>query len=202
MKSISKDELTQFENEVAELFNSGAIRAPVHLYSGNEQEMIDIFRHIRSQDWVFCTWRSHYQCLLKGVDKHDLISEIKNGKSISLNFPKLRIYSSAIVGGCIPWAVGVSLVIARKKLDEHVYCFMGDMTSETGIAQTSIQYARNHELPITFIVEDNNHSVLSDTRKVWNTSSLRYESMLCSQVMGYKYESKWPHAGAGKRVQF
>ena len=28
-------------------------------------------------DWVFCSWRSHYQCLLKGVPPKKLKKEIE-----------------------------------------------------------------------------------------------------------------------------
>ena len=105
----TKEELIAFEDEIAALFNAGKIRAPVHLYSGNEDEIIDAFRPIRAQDWVFCSWRSHYQCLLKGVPKELVRDEILAGRSISLCFPGHRIYSSAIVGGVLPIAVGAAM---------------------------------------------------------------------------------------------
>ena len=63
----TKEDLIDFEDEIAALFNSGAIHAPIHLYFGNEDQIIKVFQNIRQQDWVFCSWRSHYQCLLKGV---------------------------------------------------------------------------------------------------------------------------------------
>ncbi|MDB3944446.1 thiamine pyrophosphate-dependent enzyme [Gammaproteobacteria bacterium] len=97
--SLSADDLRNFENRVAETFNSGKIRAPVHLYAGNEEKIIDIFSDIKSEDWILCSWRSHYQCLLKGVPMEEVFSEIVAGRSISLCFPKYRIFSSAIVGG-------------------------------------------------------------------------------------------------------
>ena len=76
------------------------------------------------------------------------------------------------------------------------------MTSETGIAQTAVRYSEKHDLPITFVVEDNGISVLTETRKVWNSKTLRFEESYSSKVRSFKYESKYPHAGAGVRVQF
>jgi hypothetical protein len=73
---MTKEELIAFEEDIAAVFNEGKIRAPVHLYFGNEEEMIGVFRAIRPQDWVFCSWRSHYQCLLKGVPKEAVREEI------------------------------------------------------------------------------------------------------------------------------
>lgn len=199
---MTRQELIEFEEEIATLFNTSKIRAPIHLYYGNEEPLIEIFRTIRAQDWVFCSWRSHYQCLLKGVPKDRLRQEILAGRSISLCFPEYRVYSSAIVGGVLPIAVGVALAIQRRGEDARVYCFMGDMTSETGIAHETIKYSRNHRLPIRFIVEDNGKSVCTDTRQVWNQASLTYEGLADEYVMYYKYQSKYPHAGAGVRVQF
>jgi pyruvate dehydrogenase E1 component alpha subunit len=199
---MTKEDLISFEDEIAALFNSGAIRAPVHLYSGNEEQIIAVFRTIRSQDWVFCSWRSHYQCLLKGVPKESVRAEILAGRSISLCFPEQRIFSSAIVGGVLPIAVGVAMSIQRSGEDAKVYCFMGEMTAETGAAYEAIKYSRNHRLPIHFIVEDNEKSVCTDTREVWNQPRLTYEDCGDDYVSYYWYRTKYPHAGAGVRVQF
>lgn len=202
MKLWSASELISFEDSIAELYNQGKIRSPVHLYNGNEDFLINIFKEITQQDWVFCSWRSHYQCLLKGVEPEILRSAIIQGRSIALCFPEKRIFSSAIVGGQIPIALGVALEIKRSGKLDHVYCFMGDMTSETGIAQSAFKYSLNFDLPITFIVEDNNLSVCTDTRKVWGSSKLQYEITSNSKIIYYKYSNKYPHAGAGTRVQF
>ena len=165
---MNKEKLIKFEKEIAELFNQAKIRAPVHLYHGNEDQIIKVFKKIKKEDWVFCSWRSHYQCLLKGVPEKEIKEEILAGRSISLCFPEHKIYSSAIVGGSIPIAVGVAISIKRSNSNNRVYCFMGDMTSESGIAHECIKYSRNFKLPIHFIVEDNAKSVCTDTRKTWN----------------------------------
>ena len=199
---MTKKDLVQFEEEIAELFNAAKIFAPVHLYFGNEEQIINVFERVRSQDWVFCSWRSHYQCLLKGVPPNEIKAEILAGRSISLCFPVHRIYSSAIVGGNVPIALGTAMSIKLRKEKNMVYCFMGDMTSETGIAHECIKYSRNHQLPIHFIIEDNSKSVCTDTREAWNVSSLSYEETHDSNITYYHYETKYPHAGAGSRVQF
>jgi pyruvate dehydrogenase E1 component alpha subunit len=111
---MTAQELIAFESEIAAEFNAAKIRAPIHLYYGNEEKMIEIFRDVKPDDWVFCSWRSHYQCLLKGVPPAELKAEIMAGHSISLCFPKQRIVSSAIVGGITPIAVGTALSIKRK----------------------------------------------------------------------------------------
>lgn len=199
---MTKEELIAFEEDIAAEFNNGKIKAPIHLYYGNEDHIINVFKKIRPQDWVLCTWRSHYQCLLKGVPKEEVKTEIMAGRSITLCFPEYKIFSSAIVTGIIPIGTGLALAAKRQNKDEKIYVFVGEMTSETGCMHENLKYARAHKLPIHFIVEDNGKSVCTDTREVWNMEKLTYEDVNDEYVTYYKYETKYPHAGAGKRVQF
>jgi pyruvate dehydrogenase E1 component alpha subunit len=200
---ISKIFLQKFEEDIVKLFNKGKIKSPIHLSNGNEDELIKIFKKkkISINDWICCSWRSHYQCLLKGVSPIKLKKSILNGKSISLCFLDKKIYSSAIVGGSIPVAVGLAMSLKLKKSKSRVFCFVGDMTAETSIMHECYKFSKNHNLPIHFIVEDNNLSVCSPTKKIWNLqrSSFKKNNKFISY---FKYINKFPHAGAGIRVQF
>lgn len=202
MKKFTPQDLIRFEERVCESWKNKEIRAPVHLYYGNEEQMIRIFEGIRPQDWVFCSWRSHYQCLLKGVPEEQLLSDIKAGRSIALNYPEYRVFSSAIVAGSIPIANGVALAIKRAGLDERVFCFVGDMTSETGCFSENYKYSQCQRLPITWVVEDNGKSVCTDTLKTWNAMRNSWAFPSQNNVIYYKYETKYPHAGTGERIQF
>ena len=41
---MTAQDLIAFETEIADLFNAAKIRAPIHLYYGNEEKMIELFR--------------------------------------------------------------------------------------------------------------------------------------------------------------
>ena len=58
------------------------------------------------------------------------------------------------------------------------------------------------ELPeiIGFVIEDNGKSVCTDTKAVWNSEL--YFANETRKIIYYQYETKYPHAGAGKRIQF
>lgn len=195
-------ELIAFEEEIAELFNNAQIKAPVHFYNGNEEQIIEVFKEVRPGDWVMCSWRSHYQCLLKGVPPDEIRAEIMAGHSITLCFPEHKILSSAIVGGILPIALGVALGLKRSGSPDRVFCFLGEMTAETGMASSCIKYAAQHDLPIIWVIEDNAKSVCTDTRETWNVKKLSYEGTTLPNIRYYHYTSKYPHAGAGVRVQF
>lgn len=206
-----KEDLIQFEREIGDLFNAGKIRGPIHLYSGNEKEMFEVFREIDvKNDWVCCTWRNHYQSLLKQIPKEIIMDQILAGKSMVMNLPEYRFLCSSIVGGILPIATGIAFAIKLQNKTDRVWCWVGDMSSETGAFHEAYKFAVNHELPITFIVEDNGKSVCTPTPKIWKRTTPYY---LNSEYRGgvhkqknlyyYRYENKlYPHAGAGMRVQF
>jgi pyruvate dehydrogenase E1 component alpha subunit len=199
-------DLISFEADIAEAFNRGEIRAPVHLAGGNEEQLIEIFEGVRPIDWVCCSWRSHYHCLLKGVPPERLKADIIAGRSITLTYPEYRIVSSAIVGGVLPIALGLAWSIARAGGDERVFVFAGDMTSLGGMYAECKRYAEGFNLPVFFVVEDNGISVCTDTKDTWGerTTVSKPEGVRAANgaTMRYRYVLPWPHAGAGKRVQF
>lgn len=189
---MHREDLIAFEEEIAEIFNAGKIRHPIHLESGNEDQLLEVFKDIKPEDWVCCTWRSHLKCLLKGVPREELKSAIIRGDSMALCFPKYQVISSPIVGGILPIAVGIAKGIKLSGGMEKVHCFLGDMSSLTGIAHECFNYGR--DLPIRWIIEDNGLSVCTPTQEVWPEGQIN--------SVKYSYRSKWPHAGAGVRIQF
>ena len=196
MEKSVKDGLIAFEAEMAELFNQGKIKAPLHLAGGNEDQLIEIFRSIAPNDWVLGSWRAHYHCLLKGVPPEELKAAILAGRSIALTFPKQRILCSAIVGGIAPIAVGLAWGIKRIGLRDRVWCFLGDMSASTGIVDEALRYAAGHALPIIFVREDNGLSVGTKTEEVWGRAGHRMT------FLRYQYELSWPHVGSGKWISF
>jgi|TARA_R110001592_G_scaffold38899_1_gene128125 pyruvate dehydrogenase E1 component alpha subunit len=209
---VDKDFLIEFETKIGNLFNEGKIAAPIHLYSGNEDQTIDIFKEIDIEnDWVCCTWRNHYQGLLKGIPPELITSKILKGKSMVMNLPKYKFICSSIVGGIPSIAAGIALAIKEQGKKNKVWCWVGDMSAETGHFHEAYKYSLNHKLPITFIVEDNKKSVCTPTNKIWGRESPYYLEnneykggiLKLPNLYYYQYDNKkYPHAGAGKRVQF
>jgi len=193
---IQKDELISFEEEIKDLFLDTKIRSPVHLSGGNEDQLVNIFKDVKKDDWVFSTHRSHYHALLKGVDKKWLKKEIIENRSIHIYNKEHNFFSSAIMAGVIPIAVGTALALKRKKSKNKVWVFVGDMTAEMGIFHECSKYSGGHDLPIIFVIEDNGLSVDTPTQKVWGESGKK------AKIIKYKYERKYPHQGCGIWVTF
>jgi len=193
---MNKDDLVSFATEMAEEFNAGKIPHPIHLSDGNEDQLIGIFEEIEENDWVCGGWRMHSQCLLKGVPEEEVKEAIRAGRSMTLCFSAYKVISSAIAGGILPIAVGLALANRMEGNEDVVHCFLGDMTMESGIFHECYKFSEFHNLRLHWIVEDNEISVCTPTKKVWGDCE-DYDG-----ITKYQYKSKYPHAGAGIRVQF
>jgi pyruvate dehydrogenase E1 component alpha subunit len=193
----TKQDLIDFERKMADFWEVGKVRGPIHLSGGNEDQLIEIGKRIKSSDWVFSTWRSHYHALIKGVCPVWLEEEILAGRSITIVSKEDKFYSSAIVGAIIPIAVGVAMANKRDGNDDIVWCFIGDMAFETGGFMENYKYAKNFDLPIRFVVEDNGVSTNTPTVETW-----KVKSEVPNDVIWYEYDKVWPHYGTGKWVIF
>ena len=202
---ISKEDLVHFEKEIADIYATGTIRAPVHLRSGREQQLIDIFEreNIGEEDYVFGYWDSHELALLKGVPSEELKQAIVEGNSISLCFPQYKILCSGIVGSLMGTAVGTAWAFKRQGKGARVFHFCGDMSAETGIFHESVKYATNFDLPIKFIVCDNGLSVMTDTRAVWGSPDPWFQgTKFAKKIIYFRYKNGYPHSGLGWKIKF
>jgi len=222
---ITKEELISFENWVVDTFNDGQLKSPVHLSGGNETELIEIFKQIKPTDWVFSTYRSHYHALLHGISEQWLKEWILDNKSIHVMNKEHKFITSAIVGGTLPIALGVAMAIQRNYPDEyieretllvknhlnsaispHVWCFVGDMTAESGEFIHCWKYALHYDLPITFIIEDNGLSTDTKTQEVWGKKNSEwlwassYFPKENDKIIYYQYKRVWPHYGTSRFI--
>lgn len=225
---MTKQELIDFEKKVAEHYENGLIKSPIHLSGGNESELIEIFKDIKRTDLVCSTWRSHLHALLHGIHPDELMRQILAGKSMSINSINPWFYTSSIAGGILSIAIGLGMAIKRKAMslraiaepvgplhaawdeiseleNKRVWCFVGDATSLMGLFHESTRYAWNFQLPVTFVVEDNGLSVKTPVRETYGISKERTglppEDFL-PNVKWYNYKLTQEHHGIGKWIPF
>jgi len=203
---MTGEELIAFEQDIKQEFLAAHIHAPIHLSGGNEDALLGIFQDVKPHDWVFSTWRSHYHALLKGIDPKWLKDEIMAGRSMSIMSPEHKFFSSSIVGGIIPIALGVAMGIERMAREEQlfkemVWCFVGDMAASTGVFYEAYKYADSRDLPIVLVEEDNGFSSDTPTRVVWGINEHHCPHRR-TRFKQYKYERTEAHCGAGHWVTF
>lgn len=207
----TKESLISFEQQIHDLFEKGEIAAPTHLSGGNEEQLIEIFKGVKPEDYVFSHWRSHYHYLLKGGNPHKLIAELKGlpdgicggmARSMNLLDPDINFYASAIVSGHCAIAVGVALGLKKKhqnKADRpHVWVFCGDGCEDSGHYVEAVRFSNSRDLSITFVLEDNDLSIDSTKKNRWHN----YTPIDARNVLRYAYVRQWPHVGIGKHVMF
>ena len=193
----TKEQLEQFELDCKAEWESGKVLGPVHLSKGNEEQLIEIFQYVHPEDYVYSTWRNHYHALLHGVPQDWLMNEVKRGRSMKVINKEHNFIISAIVGGIIPQALGTAWALKNKGSDRKVWCFVGDMGFETGEFHLCHKYARNFDLPLEFVVEDNNLSTNTPTDETWGK-----KQKVPDDVIYYEYERGFPHHGSGNWVLF
>lgn len=196
--SLTKEDLLSFEQRVKEEYEKATITGPVHLSKGNEEQLIEVFKYVHPDDWVFSSWRNHYHALLHGVSQEHLWELIIAGKSMSVYSEEPKLYTSSIVGGVVPIALGAAQAQKMKGSDRKVWLFVGDMTAETGVFHEAYKFSRRFNLPLEIVVEDNNMSTNTPTDETWNGVKTSFPD----DVFYYSYERGYPHHGTGTWVLF
>lgn len=196
---ITKQELIDFETEVAKEWEAGNLPFLIHLSGGNEDCLLEIFKDIKAGDWVLSTHRNHYHYLLKGGSPDRLMNMIKDGRSMFVFDKSINFLSSSVLAGTCGIAAGIAMAIREKGGTEKVWCFLGDGAEDEGHYYESVRYVESKGLPCKFIIEDNNRSVDASKELRGSKSIIKADC-----VIRYSYDPKLPHAGNGtsKKIEF
>jgi pyruvate dehydrogenase E1 component alpha subunit len=198
---ITAADIKNFEDDIEKCFLDKQILAPVHLSGGDEQIVIDLFeKYYQKGDWLFLTWRGHSQCLAAGVDPAQLKADILAGKSMSLCYKDPNIFTSAIVAGIFPQALGVAWGLKAQNSPNKVIVWAGDASCSTGTFNECLRYAENFDLPILFVVSDNDFSVGSPTMETWGYKDKEDQKRQwnSSKIVYYHYTFTQAHVGSNK----
>jgi len=153
------------ENKLAENRKSGIIGGPVHLGAGQEAIAVGISKHLRKSDRVFSGHRSHAHLLALGTEPRRLFAEVLGkhsgltkgmGGSMHLWDGPNGFYGSVpIVGGTVPLAVGAALASKFQGKGGISVAYFGDGAIEEGVVHESLNLARQLQVPILFVCENN-----------------------------------------------
>lgn len=163
--------IRRFEEKIIEVYPVQDMKTPVHLYIGEEAIAAGVCAHLKKDDYLFTTHRSHGHCLAKGSTPEMLYAEFygrstgcSKGKGGSMHpvDPENGILgTTAIVGGGIPLAVGTALASKMKKDGKISVTFFGDGASEEGTFHEGLNFASLKRLPVVFICENNSYATTS-----------------------------------------
>jgi TPP-dependent pyruvate/acetoin dehydrogenase alpha subunit len=153
------------ENKLADMRKSGLIGGPVHLGAGQEAIAVGISMHLRKSDRVFSGHRSHAHLLALGTEPRKLFAEVLGkqsgltkgmGGSMHLWDGPNGFYGSVpIVAGTVPLAVGAALASKLQGKGDISVAYFGDGAIEEGVVHESLNLARQLQVPVLFVCENN-----------------------------------------------
>lgn len=163
-----------FEMEVARVYDTGVMKMPIYLSLG-EEHIPAAIATVTKELLVFAQHRGHSYYLSFGGDMKRLIDELLHretgcargmGGSASIHDPRAGVYGhSGLMGDQVPIAVGMALGSGRS-----VLTVVGDASGEEDYVYGAMGFAATKKLPVLFLCEDNNLSILTPTatRRSWS----------------------------------
>jgi TPP-dependent pyruvate/acetoin dehydrogenase alpha subunit len=153
------------EQKVADLRRDGLIGGPVHLCIGQEAVPTGISSSLHKTDSIYGAHRSHGHLLALDTDLRKFFAELLGkstglskgmGGSMHLIDKSVGFQGSVpIVAGTVSLAVGNGLAFKIKKSKNISLAYLGDGAVEEGVVHEALNFAKVHEIPILFVVENN-----------------------------------------------
>ena len=146
----------------------GFINSPVHLSAGQEAIPVGISLNRKSGDVFFGNHRSHHHLLSLESNLTKFFAEIlckKNGLSDGygasmhlVDKSKGFFGSVPIVTGSLSLATGAAFALKQKKTDNIAVAYLGDGATEEGVFHESLLFSGKSNLPILYVIENNEYS--------------------------------------------
>lgn len=141
------------------------IRGPIHLSIGQEGVAAGVLVAAEAGDVCVSTHRNHAHYIAKGGSIEGMIHELYGlptgcsggaGGSMHLYDDRAGMWgSSAILGGSIPIALGLALAKKMEQDGGVAVAFSGDGGTDEGSFWEALNLAAVMELPVLFVVEQN-----------------------------------------------
>lgn len=185
--------IRKFEEKIAKIYHTDAIKSPVHLSIGQEAVAVGVCDILEKDDVVSNTYRCHATHIAKGGDINKMMAELygkkdgcAGGKAGSMHLIDIEngiMGASAVVGTTIPVATGYAMALKREARKTGKQCvtvsFFGDGATEEGAFSESINFAALHKLPIIFLCENNKLAIHNPIERRWPTDKI------CERIATY-----------------
>lgn len=160
-----------FETECIKLYRQGLIIGYFHPYLGEEAIATGVCAALRQDDYIVSTHRGHGHCIARGGELKKMVAEVLGreagycrGRGGSMHIADVNIGNigaNGIVGGGIPIGVGAGLGIHIRGGDQVVVIFFSDGACNNGVFAESLNLAAIWDLPVIFLLENNQYAVSS-----------------------------------------
>jgi len=161
--------IREFEESLADMFNSGSIMGTAHFCTGQEAVAAGACLALNQDDFVTSTHRGHGHFIAKGGSLTRIFAEIigkeigySKGRGGSQHMADLScgfLGSNGITGGGIPIAIGAGFTSKYRNDGKVTLCFFGDGASNQGTFHESLNMAAIWKLPVIFLCENNHYAM-------------------------------------------
>ena len=165
-----------FESTEMDVFARGEQEGFVHMYIGEEAIAAGACQNLNKDDYITSTHRGHGHLIAKGGDMGRMMGELYGrttgyckGKSGSLHIADFSLGilgANGIVAGGIPIAVGAGYSIKLRGTKQVSVAFFGDGASAQGAFHEAMNLAATVQLPVVFVMENNEWVCGTDMRLV------------------------------------
>ena len=147
---------------------AGLIPGEMHLSAGQEPVAAGVCAHLDNRDAVTATHRPHHFAIAHGMDINKLAAEIYGretglgrgrGGHMHLFDPDIHFSCSGIIAEGYPPALGQALAFKRQGAGAIAVAVTGEGAANQGAFHESLNLAALWNLPVVFIVEDNDWAI-------------------------------------------
>ena len=175
--------IRRFEEKAAQMYGLRKIGGFCHLYNGQEAVAVGSISALDlSKDYVLTSYRDHGHALACGMEPRVVMAELfgkvtgcsrgKGGSMHMFDAEKHFLGGNGIVGAQIPMATGAAFAqMYRQKVQKGgdtgaTLCFFGDGAIHQGAFHESLNLAAIWELPVVYIVENNQFGMGTAVKRV------------------------------------
>ena len=161
--------IRRFEEKAGQMYGMGLIGGFCHLYIGQEAVVIGMQAALEEGDTLLTSYRDHGHMLACGMDAKGVMAELTGriggyskgkGGSMHMFSREKNFYGGhGIVGAQVPIGAGLAFSHKYKGNGRIALTYFGDGSANQGQVYESFNMAALWQLPVIFIVENNQYAM-------------------------------------------
>ena len=174
--------IRRFEEKAGQLYGMGLIGGFCHLYIGQEAVVVGLEAVAMKGDQRITSYRDHGHMLACGMEPKGVMAELmgkidgySKGKGGSMHmFSKEKDFygGHGIVAAQVPIGAGLAFSNLYKKTNNVSFTYFGDGAANQGQVYETFNMASLWELPIIFIIENNQYAMGTSIKRSSSTPDL------------------------------
>jgi dihydrolipoamide dehydrogenase len=167
--------IRRFEERAQEQYTKAKIGGYCHLNIGEEATVVGGVLALRSNDWIFTSYREHGHAIARGIEPKAVMAELfgketgtshgRGGSMHLVDVSKRFMGGYGIVGGHLPLAVGGAWAVKYQKQPDVVFCMFGDGATNIGAFHESLNMSKVFDLPVVWFCVNNRYGMGTPVEK-------------------------------------